>query len=71
MDEDLDADDFIAYASIPVSCLRTGWRCIQLFDANGSCLADFEYAKLFIRIYITAGVADRDSVSKRPSSTSR
>ena len=55
-DKDINSDDFIAYASIPVTCVKPGWRTIQLFDANGSCLADFEHAKLFVRIAIESGL---------------
>ncbi len=52
MDKDIDYDEFIAYASIPISCLKTGFRKIQLFDNNSNCLGDFEFARLFMRVKI-------------------
>ena len=65
MDKDLNADDFIAYASIPVSCLRTGWRCIQLFDSNSACKGDFEFAKLFVKVRVDVQGAERRKFTRK------
>lgn len=52
-DEDVISHDFIAFCSLPVSCLRPGFRTIQLRSADGKKEQDFEYASLFVRIGIT------------------
>ena len=50
MDADLDADDFVAYAVIPISCLANGLRVVHLFDYNGKQEGDFAFASLLIRV---------------------
>lgn len=49
-DEDVLSHDFIAFASVPVCCLRPGYRTLRLYNATGNTDQDFEYATLFVRI---------------------
>jgi len=49
-DEDVMSHEFIAFASLPVSCMRPGFRVLKLYDALGKRNHDFEYASLFVRI---------------------
>ena len=51
-DEDITSYDFIGCASLPVSCIRSGFRTIGLYDINGSRERDYAYATLFARIRI-------------------
>lgn len=43
-------DDLIASAAIPVSCLRKGYRSIQLYDKNNHRSGAFRYASLLAHI---------------------
>lgn len=52
MDADLDRDDFVGYSSIPVECLASGYRTLQLFDNHGRAENEFQYATLFCRINV-------------------
>lgn len=45
-------DDFIASSSIPISCLRKGYRSVQLFDKNNTRSAPFDFASLLVEIQI-------------------
>lgn len=49
-DEDVLSHDFIAFASLPVSCVRPGLRTLKLFNVVGRAEQDFEYASLFVRV---------------------
>lgn len=49
-DEDVLSYDFIAFTSLPVSCIRTGLRTLHLRNHVGKRDQDFEYASLFVRI---------------------
>lgn len=53
MDEDINADDYIASTTIPVSCLNQGWRSLKLFDEQGNCSGDVTYARIFVRVTVT------------------
>jgi hypothetical protein len=44
--------EFLAYSSIPLSCLRPGLRNVALFDKQGTNSGDYEYASLLVRIKI-------------------
>lgn len=48
-DEDVLSHEFIAFVSLPVSCIREGFRTIQLYNIMGKRDQDFEYASLFVR----------------------
>jgi phosphatidylinositol phospholipase C delta len=50
IDEDIGVNDQIASAAIPVSCLRKGFRSIQLRDPRNSRLGPFHYATLLVHI---------------------
>jgi len=50
IDDDYDYDDNIASSAIPVSCLRKGYRSVQLFDEHHTRTGPFEYATLFVKI---------------------
>mmetsp|Transcript_12132 Transcript_12132/g.17785 ORF Transcript_12132/g.17785 Transcript_12132/m.17785 type:complete len:565 (+) Transcript_12132:1216-2910(+) len=43
-----EKDEFLAHSSIPVSCLRQGYRSVQLFDANNTRSGPFDFASLLI-----------------------
>eukprot|EP00549_Striatella_unipunctata_P026060 CAMPEP_0118705086 /NCGR_PEP_ID=MMETSP0800-20121206/19651_1 /TAXON_ID=210618 ORGANISM="Striatella unipunctata, Strain CCMP2910" /NCGR_SAMPLE_ID=MMETSP0800 /ASSEMBLY_ACC=CAM_ASM_000638 /LENGTH=398 /DNA_ID=CAMNT_0006607159 /DNA_START=146 /DNA_END=1339 /DNA_ORIENTATION=+ len=45
-----DKTDFIASSSIPVSCLRRGFRSVRLFDANNTQTGPFDFASLLIEV---------------------
>ncbi len=47
-DEDNDADDFMAYYSMPVIGLRSGYRTVPLL---GSLHAPLDYACLFVKVW--------------------
>jgi phosphatidylinositol phospholipase C delta len=49
-DKDVLADDKVAAAAIPVSCLRQGYRSIQLYDHQNSRTGAFRYATLLVKI---------------------
>jgi len=47
--------DFIASSSIPVSCIREGYRGVKLFDENHTRSGPFECASLLIDVKIKKG----------------
>ena len=49
-DEDVLSSEFIAFSSIPVTCLKSGFRSVRLYNANGKTDQDFEYTSLFVRV---------------------
>ncbi len=44
------ADNFIASSSIPLSCVREGYRAVHLFDANNKRNGAFECASLLVEV---------------------
>ena len=46
------SDEFIANAAIPISCLRQGYRSVQLFDENNTRTGPFDFASLLIEVRI-------------------
>ncbi len=50
MESDVTIDDKIADASIPFSCLRRGYRSIQLYDTHGTRTGPFSMATLLVEI---------------------
>jgi phosphatidylinositol phospholipase C, delta len=50
VDQDYDVDDIICSSAIPVSCLRKGYRSVQLYDDHGTTSGPFECATLFVHI---------------------
>lgn len=50
MEEDVGIDDKVAYAAIPVSCLRRGYRSIQLYDKYGTRRGPYGAASLLVEI---------------------
>lgn len=49
-ESDIGIDDKVADSAIPISCLRTGYRSIQLFDENFSRSGPFGFATLLVEI---------------------
>ena len=49
-DEDVLSHEFIAFASMPVSCIKPGLRTLHLRNVVGKRDQDFEYASLFVRV---------------------
>ena len=43
-------DEFIASASVPISCMRQGIRSVQLFDANNTRSGAFDFASLLVLV---------------------
>ena len=43
-------DDFIASASVPISCLREGYRSVKLFDAYNTRSGPFDFASLLVKV---------------------
>lgn len=50
IEEDIGLDDKVGDAAIPVSCLRKGYRSIQLFDRNATRSGPFAYASVLVHI---------------------
>jgi len=48
------ADDFITTAVLPVSCLRPGFRKVQLGNISGNKGADYEFCSLFVFVHMDA-----------------
>ena len=46
------SDEFIANAAIPISCLRQGYRSVQLFDENNARSGPYDFASLLIETKI-------------------
>lgn len=44
------SEDFIAAAAMPVSCMRTGYRSVPLFDSNHMRCGAHGYSSLFIQV---------------------
>eukprot|EP00899_Mesostigma_viride_P021224 jgi/Mesvir1/29102/Mv18408-RA.1 len=51
-DRDTMSDDFVGYGIVPVPCLRTGFRRIQLYSNYGTMPAAFQLASLLCYIYV-------------------
>lgn len=48
----MDQTEFIAYVSMPINCIRPGFRSLSLYDEQGMRDGDFEFASLFVRTSI-------------------
>jgi len=46
-------DEFIASSSVPVSCIRQGYRSVKLFDEKNMRSGPFDFASLLIEVRIT------------------
>lgn len=51
-------DVIIGSASIPVSCIREGYRSVKLFDTNNIRTGAFESASLLVRVKIKRGMQE-------------
>lgn len=49
-DKDVTVDNFIGSSSVPVSCIREGYRSVRLFDANSKQNGAFECASLLVEV---------------------
>lgn len=49
---DIGLDENVGYAAIPISCMRKGYRSIQLYDSNNTRTGPFSYASLLVDIQI-------------------
>jgi len=47
---DIGLDDDVGFAAIPISCLRQGYRSIQLHDRNNTRTGPFNYASVLVHI---------------------
>ncbi|EQC32662.1 hypothetical protein SDRG_09638 [Saprolegnia diclina VS20] len=47
MEKDLDFDDMIGFAALPLSSIREGYRNVPLYAANGMRTGPYEFATLF------------------------
>jgi phosphatidylinositol phospholipase C delta len=57
-DKDVTKDDFVASASIPISCLRKGMRSVKLFDVTNTRSGAFDFASLLIDIKTEFAMAE-------------
>ena len=57
-DRDVTSDDFIASSSIPISCLRKGFRSVRLYDANNSRSGAFQFPSLLVEICKNEGAQE-------------
>lgn len=51
-DDDMVSAEFIAYASMPVHCMRRGLRTCALYDTEGRRDGDFAFASLLVYVDI-------------------
>lgn len=51
-DRDVTSDDFVGSSSVPVSCIREGYRSVQIYDANNKRNGAFECASLLVEVTI-------------------
>eukprot|EP01041_Mallomonas_annulata_P003751 gene3751-7445_t len=49
-DQTETANNFIAYTSIPLACIRPGMRTLSLYDEKGLQKGDYAYASICLRI---------------------
>ena len=47
---DSKTDLFIGASAVPVSCIREGYRCVPLFDADNARNGAKKYATLFVKV---------------------
>jgi phosphatidylinositol phospholipase C, delta len=47
---DIAVHDEIGFASIPIGCLRSGYRSVQLYDRNNTRSGSFRFASLLVHI---------------------
>ena len=52
-DEDVGSQEFIAFGSLPVTCIRPGIRLVNLLDAYGNKGQDFIFCSLTVRIAVS------------------
>jgi hypothetical protein len=52
IDEDITRGEFIAFTSVPVTCIRTGIRNCQLYNERGRAEDEFVFASLTVRTCI-------------------
>lgn len=50
---DIALADDVGYAAIPLSCLRTGYRSIRLYDRNNTRTGPFNFASLLVEMQVT------------------
>jgi len=48
--DQFDADDFIGYATIPLTCLKEGIRKVDLRSWNGNNSGEFQFCSLLVNI---------------------
>jgi phosphatidylinositol phospholipase C delta len=51
---DIAVNDEVAYAAIPINCLRPGCRSIQFYDRNNTRTGPFQFASILVDIQLTA-----------------
>lgn len=49
--DEIRGEECLAYSSIPITCLRPGFRTIGLHDMEGKQHGDFEFSSLFVKIH--------------------
>lgn len=59
------ADEFVATAAIPISCLRQGLRCVKLNDATNLRSGAMDFVSLLVEVTKTWG--DATDLAKRDS----
>jgi len=61
-DKDYGNDESVAEAAIPVSCLRSGYRCVRLFDKHNTRSGPFDMATLLIEVeYLRPSLVEVDT----------
>ena len=61
-DKDYGNDESVAEAAIPVSCLRSGYRCVRLFDKHNTRSGPFDMATLLIEVeYVRPSLVEVDT----------
>lgn len=52
-DEDVLRSEFIAFTSLPVTCVKEGFRSLRLYNINGKTDHDFEFSSIFVRMSVS------------------
>lgn len=51
-DKDVNSDDFVGHAIVPVPTIRPGYRSLRIYSSSGTVHGDFEHASLLCHFAI-------------------
>lgn len=53
-DKDVNSDDFVGHAIVPLMTLRQGFRSLQIYSESGTAHGDFEHASLLCHFMVSS-----------------